>query len=129
MAMAMSEDMGIATQSAGNKQTLLSERLDSVFKEVSRLEKLIGFSGNISSEKVQETPAVSKFDGIANALDEIQTRLAKCNIEVEKLQYFAFSLRAKERILNNYQRGEYMNTKDTQLKKKEYKKEVDEKSK
>lgn len=81
----MSEDMGIATQSAGNKQTLLSERLDSVFKEVSRLEKLIGFSGNISSEKVQETPAVSKFDGIANALDEIQTRLAKCNIEVEKL--------------------------------------------
>ena len=87
--MAMLEDMGIAKEVIGVKQSLLSERLDRVFKQVTRLEKLIGFSGNISSEKVQATidtvPSVSKFDEIANALNEIQTRLAQCNIEVEKL--------------------------------------------
>jgi hypothetical protein len=79
MAIGLSEDIGMTT-----KQSLLSERTESVFRQVDRLEKLIGI-GKVAVERMQSTPVVSKFDELANALDEIQSRLAQCNIELEKL--------------------------------------------
>ena len=48
------------------------------------MEELIGLN-KISAESTQKTPTVSKFDGLANALEEIESRLAQCNIEIEKL--------------------------------------------